>query len=96
MWWSSSSGRIELQITLKQAQACSHPGPCDADVAELRRAPAIKRQLEKLDPKLVAGELREYGAWDDEELADHDQNLTRLLWIASNDITEEQFMKGNQ
>lgn len=95
MWWSSSSGRIELQMTLKQAQACSHSGPCDADVAALRLEPKIKRQLTALDPRLVRDELREYGAWDDDELADHDQNLTRLLWIAANDITEEQFMKGN-
>lgn len=94
MWWSSSSGRIELQMTLKQAQACSHPGPCDADVAELRKEPKIRRQLDKLDPELVAGELREYGAWDDDELRFHESNLLRLLWIAANDITEENFARG--
>jgi hypothetical protein len=95
MWWSSSSGRIELQMTLNQAKSCSHPGPCDADVAALRFEPRIKRQLDKLDPKTVASELSEYGAWDDNELADREQNLNRLLWIAANDITEEQFTKGN-
>lgn len=95
MWWSSSSGRIELQMTLKQAQACSHPGPCDGDVALLRQEPKIKRQLDKLDPRLVCSELSEYGAWDDIELSDHNRNLDRLLWIAANDITEEQFLKGN-
>ena len=89
MWWSESLGRIELQITLKQAQSCSHQGQCDDDVAALRKVPAIKRQLDKLDPKLVADCLREYGAWDDKELADHDQNLTRLLWCACCDIAEE-------
>lgn len=89
MWWTESLGRIELQITRAQAQACSHPGPCDADVADLRQEPKIRRQLEKLKPELVAECLREYGAWDDEELADHEQNLSRLLWIACNDIAEE-------
>lgn len=89
MWWTESLGRIELQITRAQAQACSHPGPCDADVAELRHEPKIRRQLEKLKPELVAECLREYGAWDDEELADNEQNLSRLLWIACNDIAEE-------
>lgn len=89
MWWTESLGRIELQITLRQAQSCSHPGDCEADVLALRQVPAIRRQLDKLEPKVVADALREYGAWDDKELADHDHNLTRLLWIAANDITEE-------
>jgi hypothetical protein len=93
MWWSESSGRIELKMTLKQAQSCSHPGRCDDDVVALRQVPAIKRQLEKLDPKLVADCLREYGAWDEEQLADHEYNLDRLLWIAACDIAEENFLK---
>ena len=88
MFWTESLGRIELQITKRQAKSCSHPGKCDADVAELRKVPAIKRQLDRLDPSLVAECLREYGAWDDDELSDHDQNLTRLLWVACCDITE--------
>lgn len=25
--------------------------------------------------------LRGYGAWDDDELADHDENLRRLVWL---------------
>jgi hypothetical protein len=33
--------------------------------------------------------LKEYGAWDRQELADHDQNLQRILWLAACDITEQ-------
>lgn len=88
MWWTESLGRIELQITKRQAQACSHPGRCDDDVAALRLVPAIKRQLDKLDPALVAECLREYGAWDAEELSNHEDNLNRLLWCACCDISE--------
>ena len=89
MWWTESLGRIELQITRKQAETCSHPGPCDADVAALREVPAIRRQLARLSYDRVRDALREYGAWTDEELMDHDANLSRLLWIACCDITEE-------
>lgn len=39
-------------------------------------------------PEDLKRKLREYGAWDDEELADHAQNLQRILWIAAGDITE--------
>lgn len=88
MYWCESLGRIELQITKKQAESCSHPGPCDADVAALRDVPAIKRQLKKLSPDLVSACLKEYGAWSEIELSDHDQNLSRLLWCACCDISE--------
>lgn len=94
MWFSTSSGRIELQITLAQAQACSQPGDNEPAVLALRQVAKIRRQLQKIDPALLRDELREWGAWDDEELADHDKNLTRLLWLACHDITEENFAKG--
>lgn len=89
MWFSSSSGRIELQITLSQASSASHPGQCDNDVMALSKAPKIARQLAKIDPQTLRDELREYGAWDDDELADHEQNLQRILWIACGDIVDE-------
>lgn len=88
-WFSTSSGRIELEITLPDAKSASHQGQCDDDVLELSKVPYIAEQLEKIDPKLLADELREYGAWDDEELADHAQNLQRILWLACGDIVEE-------
>ena len=89
MWFSTSSGRIELQLTKDQAHTGSHQGACDGDVAYLRTVPAIRRQLAKVDPETLRDELREYGAWDAEELADHDANLSRLLWLACGDIVEE-------
>lgn len=89
MYWSSSSGRIELSITKAQARQASHPGQCDADVRALSQVPTVRRQLAKLAPTDVRTELVEYGAWDDTELADHDANIQRLLWLACGDIVEE-------
>jgi hypothetical protein len=88
MYYISSSGRIELRMTLIEAQSCAHPGPCDEDVKQLSLSKNIHRQLAKLDPADVREELTGYGAWSDEELADHQQNLQRLLWIAAGDIAE--------
>ena len=88
MWFTSSSGRIELQMTLEQARMASHQGPCDADVKFLSSLPNIARQTAKLNPAILAGELKEYGAWDKEELPDHDQNIQRLLWLAAGDIVD--------
>jgi hypothetical protein len=87
-YWSSGSGKIELQIAFDDARACNHPGPADADVLALSRQPYIAEQLAKLDSKLLAKELSEWGVWDETELADHDQNLQRILWLAACDIAE--------
>jgi len=89
MWFTSGSGRIELKMTMAQAQGASHQGQCDDDVKALSQVPAIARQLRKIAPETLRNELREYGAWDAGELADHEQNLQRLLWLAAGDIVEE-------
>jgi hypothetical protein len=88
MYWTESLGRIELQITKKQAESCSHAGQCDVDVEALKLNPSIARQLKKLDPVIVSAALKGYGAWNDLELSNHNDNLTRLLWVACCDISE--------
>jgi hypothetical protein len=93
-WWSSSSGTIELQMSLDDAESASHQGQCLDDVRALAQMPHIKTQLDSLDPSEVAKELKGYGAWDDEELADHDENMLRLLWIAAGDIKEESYERS--
>lgn len=89
MWYTSSSGRIEIEMTLVQARSMSHQGQCDEDVKAASEIPAIKRQLDKIDPAVLRSELRGFGTWNDDELADHDQNIQRILWIAAGDIVEE-------
>lgn len=88
MWFTSSHGTIEIQMTKSQAMSASHQGQCDDDVRALSMVRKIRIQLERIDPKALRDELREYGAWDDQELADHEQNLQRILWIAAGDIVE--------
>lgn len=89
MYWTTGSGRIELQMTKKEAAMCSHTGQCDNDVLLLSIQPKIAKQLEKISPELLAAELKEYGAWDAEQLADHEENKQRILWIAANDILDK-------
>lgn len=82
--------RFVITMTLEQAKSVSQPG-CDAsdDVRELLRVPAIRRMIAKIDSDDIRKELSEYGAWDDDELADDDANKERILWIAGNHIREE-------
>ena len=93
MWASTGSGRIELKMTLAQAQPASHSGQCDDDVARLLALPSIARQVDAWGPALIAAELAEYGAWDEKELQDVAQNRARIVWILAGDIAEEAFMK---
>jgi hypothetical protein len=88
VWWTTGSGRIELRIRKEDAHTCSHPGPADADVKALSARPYIAKQLATLDPELLVSELREWGAWEPEDLTDHDVNLQRILWLAACDVSE--------
>ena len=82
--------RIDICMTLKQAESCSQPGQdAEPDVRILMAHPLIKRQHKKIDPDLIRQELSEYGAWSEEELADDDANWQRILWLGANDIVEE-------
>lgn len=89
-WFTTSSGRIELQLSLAHAFTGSHQGSCDDDIAFLRKLPYIKAQLDALDRAVLSAELKECGAWDETERADHDANLSRILWIACGDIAEQE------
>jgi hypothetical protein len=95
-WWSSSSGRIELQIPLKWADAIHQPGPADGTVAEARRDPFIEAQLDKISDDDLKEELSGYGAWDEEDLADREDNLDRLLWIAACDVDEQKVLNQSK
>jgi len=87
--WTSSCGRLELNLSKNQAAIGYHSGDCAEDIGALAHNPKIAAQLAALDPAIVANTLKEYGAWDSSELMDHDANLQRLLWIACGDIMED-------
>ena len=85
----ASFNHFELGMTREEAESCSHSGDCMADVVELMKKPHIKKQLDELDPDKLRKELKEYGAWDNEELKDNEANKKRILWLAAGNITEE-------
>jgi len=93
-WFSTGSGRIEFELRLSDAHYGHHQGQCDDDIADLRKVPYIAAILASINADLLRDELREYGAWDADELADHDANLNRILWIACGDITEAETMEA--
>jgi hypothetical protein len=89
MWWTSSCGRIELNITLNNAKKASHSGECEMDVIALSEKVSIKKQTKLIDKDVLISVLSEYGAWDQSELKDHQQNIIRLLWLACGDLVDD-------
>lgn len=81
--------RFTLTITKEQARTGSHQGRCDDDIQYLLTVPAIRRQLNKIPAQDIRKELSEYGAWDESELSNDDDNKARILWIACCNIREE-------
>ena len=80
--------RFVISMSLEQALHASHPGPCDQDVTELLEDGNIIKQLDFIGSHAIRNELEEYGAWDDNELANAEDNRARIIWIAAGDIRE--------
>ena len=80
---------VALSLRRTDVESCAQSGRNDEAVEEALRAPYVIAQFEALDPDAIRSEIREYGAWDDQELADDAQNQARLLWCAAWSIREE-------
>jgi hypothetical protein len=86
--------RFSLDLPDEAVADCSHQGQCDEDVAYWAGTNAkgnlhIERPA-SITPKVLAAELREYGAWDTEELADDAANWRRIIWSAACNIRDEE------
>jgi hypothetical protein len=82
-WCDGLSGREIVRLTQSQVDACRHQGACDADVAA-----HVDSVLWLGDADTIRRTLKEYGAWDADELADDEQNRHRALWLAAADCQE--------
>lgn len=82
--------RFQIEMTLEEAKGASSPGQ-DADpvVSVMVKLPKFQSQFRRIPEGLIQLELKEYGAWDDGELMDAEQNQKRILWIAACNIREE-------
>lgn len=82
-------GSIELPVEI--IEMCPIRGAADNAIAEMRALPEVIAELSQIDPEKLKLELKEYGAWEPEQLAIHTDNLDRILWVACIDIQEGMF-----
>jgi hypothetical protein len=85
----ASFNYLELELPIDIAENSSHPGPCDDDVLEAMENPFVKDQLDRISPTQLIKELSQYGAWTEEELSNHYDNLMRIVWLAAGNIMDE-------
>ena len=87
--WTCGSGRISLSIEREDAVTCAHPGPNDGDIEDLLQKPYIQEQVAGWSPEDLRATLKDFGAWDEQELQDHEANVRRMLWSACWDIIDD-------
>jgi hypothetical protein len=63
---------------------CANPGPADDAIDYVRNKYKITGNT--VDCKNY---LKGCGAWDDDELSDHNLNLDRLVWLTGCDLKEK-------
>lgn len=82
-------------MTAAEAESASQSGKdAQEDVRFLLSQPKIARQFRKISDADIRAELKEYGTWDAEDLADAAANRERILWIAAGNIAEEAAQRG--
>lgn len=84
---------IVLRLTRNDIFRLPLHGECEPAVLEILERPYIKKQVAKFDAIELKKELSEYGAWDDSELSNHEQNIIRWIWISALNIREEKMTK---
>ena len=97
LWWSSSSGQIELSYTRQQVYSIPISGAADDAVKALMKNKSVVIQFSLIPCSLIKQILKEYGAWESAELQDRKTNVERLIWISCLDIQERiNMLKGGK
>lgn len=82
--------RVCVTMPAAAVVECSRPGQ-PADDAVAHWTPRI--DWTGTDPESIRAELREYGAWTPEQLADDVANRERIVWIAAGVLSEEGYTR---
>ena len=75
--------RFEIEMPDDAVRDCSHQGRCDDDVTYWEQKIRIDASAED-----IRNELREYGAWEAQDLEDDKVNRQRIIWIAAGNIKD--------
>ena len=86
LYWAQFN-RFELRLPGAAVNDIARPGSNDEAVA-LWASKVRNEWPERATPDAIRAELKEYGTWDETDLADDAANWERLLWCAAHNIAE--------
>lgn len=97
--WTSGCGRLGVCIPADRVQAIARGRSAAFPIAECADRTLVFFELPYTNPdtlkaredlrQLVRNVLREYGTWDEDELADDGANLVRVVWHAACGLIDE-------
>jgi hypothetical protein len=92
LYWATFN-YFELRLPGECVLDCAHQGQCYDDcknwVDKIKAQVGKDNFTNKPTADKIKKELAEYGAWDDGELNDENENWIRLIWCAANNIMED-------
>lgn len=88
LYWAQFN-RFELRLPGAAVNDIAQPGSNDEAVVHWA-GKVCNEWPERATQDAIRAELKEYGAWDETELADDAANWRRLLWTAAHNIAEEE------
>jgi hypothetical protein len=92
IYWASFN-RFSIRMPGEAVQDIAQSGSNDEAVEHWFRRVELGRDIFgrlQATPENIREELKEYGAWDAEQLADDEENLRRIVWIAAHNIAEDE------
>lgn len=81
--------RFIITIPYECMEDCSAQGRVDEAVQFWLSKSVIQNELKQIPDFDLMAELKEYGAWNEIELLNRDDNEARILWIAAGNYKEE-------
>jgi hypothetical protein len=84
-------GMHVLNIEESDIDSLTCSGDCTEAAREAINSPYLREQLNTIPDEDLVRELSEYGAWDDDELQDREDNEMRLVWVLAGSIADGAF-----
>ena len=86
----SSSGTIEFPLTGEQIHCICTSGSNDLASKMVSKDEQVAKWMERYSDEQLKSVILEYGAWDEEELTDRQQNIERIVWLLAWDVFDDE------
>ena len=86
----TTCGTIEIPLTGEDINSICTSGPNDLAVEYVCSKPSLRNWMTQYSKELIREEVRDYGNWTEEELANDEDNIQRLVWILSWELSDSE------